>query len=54
MSDVIKVGDKVEHVDGRWEVCETVREFFTMNDQEFVRFNAGGFWLASRLRRVNK
>lgn len=52
MSDEIKVGDTVEHVDGIWDRCEIVRDVFNQYDADWVRFEAGGFWLLSRLRKV--
>ena len=52
MSDDIKAGDTVEHVDGLWDRHEVVREVFNQYDEDWARFNGGGFWLLSRLRKV--
>ncbi len=52
MSDEIKAGDKVEHIDMNWDRCEVVREVITMYGEEYARFNGGGFWVTSRLRKV--
>lgn len=48
----IKIGDYVQHIENEFPRPLLVVGVFEKNDEKYAKFFDGGFWITSRLRKV--
>ena len=51
---MVKIGDKVQHIDGLFTTPQKVKNIKSINDKKYAFFEGGGFWEISRLEPINE